>query len=78
MHGDDHVGPHQPDQLDPLRRVHGDHEQGQARGRDRRAAQVHEHEVDVRVTLGDLPELGHEEGVAGDVDGEGRVEGVGW
>lgn len=77
MHRDRHIRPDEPDELDPLRRVHGDHEQGGARRRDRGAAQVHEHKVDVRVALGDLGQLGHEEGVAGDVDAEARVEGGG-
>ncbi len=38
---------------------------------------MHEHEVDARVALRDLLELGDQEGVAGDVDGEGGVEGGG-
>ncbi len=35
---------------------------------------MHEHEVDARVALWDLLELGDQEGVAGDVDGVGGVE----
>ena len=71
------IRPDQPHQLDALRRVHGDHEQRHARTRDRGAAQVDEHEVDVRVALGDRGQLGHEEGVAGDVDAVTRSEVVG-
>ena len=71
MHRNHHLRPHQPHHLHPLRRVHRDHEQAHARGRDRRPAQVHEHEVDVvRVAGGDGVELGDEEGVAGYVDAE--------
>lgn len=55
-------------------RVHGDHEQGHRRRRDGRAAEVDEHEIDVlpRVAFGDFLELGHEKGVAGDVDSAAR------
>ena len=62
---------HQPE---PLFRVHGDHEQGHRRRGDGRAAEVDEHEIDVlpRVALGDFLELGHEKGVAGDVDPAAR------
>lgn len=54
MHRNRHVGPHQPDQLDPLLRIHRDHEEGHARGGDGGAAEVDEHEVDVGVAVGDL------------------------
>ena len=74
MHRHNHLRPNQPDQLNPLLRIHGDHDERHARPRDRGAAEVDEHEVDVGVALGDFRELGDEEGVAGDVDGEGRVE----
>lgn len=62
-------------QLDALLGVHGDHEQGHARGRDGGAAEVDEHEVDVGVAGRDLGELGDEEGVAGDVDAVAGAEG---
>lgn len=70
MHRNRHIRPHQPDQLDPLLRIHGHHEQGHARGGDGGAAEVDEHEVDGRVAEGDFAELGDQEGVAGDVDAE--------
>ena len=75
MHRTNHIGPNQPDQLNPLARIHRDHQQRHARTRDRRAAQMDEHEVDGGVLLRDFRELGDEEGVAGDVDCEGGVEG---
>lgn len=75
MHRNDHIRPDEPDELDPLLAIHRHHDQRHAWARDRGAAQVHEHEVDGGVALRDLGELGDEEGVAGDVDGEGGVEG---
>lgn len=75
MHRNDHVRPDQSHQLDPLLPIHRYHDQGYARARDRGAAQMHEHEVDGRVPFRDLGELGDQEGVAGDVDVEGGVEG---
>ena len=77
MHGDHDIGPDQPDQLDALPRVHRHHEQRHGWPRDRGPAQVDEHEVDARVAFGDLGQLGHQEGVARDVDCEGSVEGGG-
>lgn len=74
MHRNRHLGRDQPDELDALPRIHGDHEQGHAGGGDGGAAEVDEHEVDVRVAFGDLEEVGDEEGVAGDVDAVGGVE----
>lgn len=75
MHRNDHIRPDEPDELDPLLAIHRHHDQRHARARDRGAAQMHEHEVDGGVALRDLGELGDEEGVAGDVDVEGGVEG---
>jgi hypothetical protein len=72
------------DQLHAHRRIHGHHQQRDARRRDRRAAEVNEHEVDglPAVAARDLGEFGHEEGVPGDVDavgGKGGVRGgLGW
>jgi len=65
------------DELDQLHAhvgVHGHHQQRDARRRDRRAAEVHEHEVDglPAVAARDLGEFGHEEGVPGDVDAVGK------
>ena len=77
MHRHHHLGPNQPYQLDPLLRIHSDHDQRHAGPRDRGPAQMDEHEVDARVAVGDLGQLGDHQGVAGDVDCEGRVEGGG-
>ncbi len=65
---------HQLDQLHAHGRIHGHHQQRDARRRDRRAAEVHEHEVDglPAVAARDLGEFGHEEGVPGDVDAVGK------
>ena len=68
MHRDRHIRPYQPHQLNPLLRIHRHHQQRQALARNGRAAQMHEHEIDMRVALRDLGQLGHEQGVAGDVD----------
>lgn len=69
----------QPDQLDPLLRIHRDHEQGYVGGGDSGAAEMDEHEIDGCVgggeMEGDLMEVGDEEGVAGDVDAETCVGG---
>lgn len=75
MHRNDHIRPNQPDQLHPLLSVHRHHDQRHARARDRRPAQMNEHEIDGRVPFRDLGELGNQESVAGDVDVEGGVEG---
>lgn len=62
------------DQLHTHGRIHGHHQQRDARRRDRRAAEVNEHEVDglPAVAARDLGEFGHEEGVPGDVDAVGK------
>ena len=75
MHRHHHVRPYEPHQLDALPRVHRHHDERHDRPRERGPAQMDEHEVDARVALRDLGELGHQEGVAGDVDCEGGVEG---
>jgi hypothetical protein len=67
------------DQLHAHGRIHGHHQQRDARRRDRRAAEVNEHEVDglPAVAARDLGEFGHEEGVPGDVDAVGGKGGLG-
>ena len=77
MHRHHHIRPDQPHQLNPLPRIHRHHDQRHAGAWDRGPAQMDEHEVDFRVTVGDLGQLGDQEGVAGDVDCEGGVEGRG-
>ena len=70
MDRDGHVRTDQLDQLQTLFGVHGDHEEGQRRGRNGSAAQVDQHQVDVLalVVLRDGFEVVHHQGVAGDVD----------
>ena len=61
---------HQLHQPQPLFRIHGNHQQGHSRRRDRRSAEMDEHEIDVlaRVAGRYFVQFGDEEGVAGDVD----------
>ena len=64
------IRPNKLHQLNPLLRIHRDHQQRHLRGWDSGAAEMHEHEVDVLagIAFGDFVELWDEEGVAGDVD----------
>lgn len=70
MHRNHHISANQPHELNPLLRIHRHHQQRHARGRNGRAAEMDEHEVDVLagVAFGDFVEFRDEEGVARDVD----------
>lgn len=62
----------QLDQLNALRGIHSDHDQGHVRARDGGATEMDEHQVDglpgVGVHFGDLLQVLDVEGVSGDVD----------
>lgn len=66
---------HEPDQLQALLDIHGHHDERDLSGRDGRAAQVGQHEIDrlalVRVPVRDGAQLVHQERVARNVDSGG-------
>jgi len=68
MNRDSQIGFNHLHKLEALLSIHRHHQQRYARAGYCCAAQMHEHEIDVRVAFGDLLELWNKEGVTADVD----------